>query len=150
MLFNFFVEGDLFSFFKVALEVGDFWVVDFSYKSKVLGEEYTEGFLDVGSYISVLKIFDLSGNKIFQFGFLDRFSFIIPQNLSGSIDSSEHVEETSRILSSSVQFIPVINIPFIGIAFSVTCSRFPVLCLVSPVNLSHYFVFGKGGTERIA
>ena len=150
LLFNFLVKGDLFSFFKVALEICDLWVINFSYKSKILGEEYTKGFLDVGSYISILKIFDLPGNKLFQFGFFDGFSIIISQNLSGSIDSSKHIEEASRILSSSIQFIPIIKIPFIRITFSITCSWFPVLCLISPVNLSYYFVFGKGGTQRIA
>ena len=80
------------------------------------------------------EIFYLSFHKIFEFRFLDGSSFSRPQNFTSSIDTSHDVEETGRILSSSIEFVSVIDIPFIWVTLSITGASFPVLNLIGPVD----------------
>ena len=87
-LVDVFVQEYLFSLLEVALVVNYFWVVYLCSKCQVFRKEDVKCLLGMASYISFKNVFHLFLVKLIKSWFFDWFSFIVSQNLSGSVYSS--------------------------------------------------------------
>ena len=81
---------------------------------------------------------------------MDGSSSCTSQDLSGAVDSSHDVEEAGRVLTSSVKFDPILQIPLIRVTLPITGTSFPVLDLAGPVDISQCLVFGNRTADGVA
>ena len=71
-----------------------FGVVDLCSKCEVFGEENTKSLLDLGTEVSIKKIFDFLLGEVIKERLFYFLSVFISQYLSCSVDTSQNVEET--------------------------------------------------------
>lgn len=95
----------------------------------------------MGAEVSIGRVVQFGCRIIAQFDFFNA-SCGVPQDFSGPVDASHDIEETRRVLTSSIQLLPVLVLPLMTIAFPVTSPNLPEFHLPGPVDISDDLMFG--------
>lgn len=74
--------------------------------------------------VAICRVVQFRGREIAQFNFFYA-SCGVPQDFSRPVDASHDIEETGRVLTSSVQFLPVLILPLMAVTFPVARPNLP-------------------------
>ena len=95
----------------------------------------------MGAEVAIGWVVQLRGGEIAQFDF-SYAACLAPQDFPCTVDASHDIEETGRVLTSSIQLFPVLIFPLVAITLSVARPHFPQLHLPGPVDISDDLMLG--------